>query len=65
MGNSFQSIDRFASSLARGIIRFRWLVIVAALLSAVSIGSGGRFLDFATNYGFFFSDENPELTEFE
>ena len=32
MGNSFQSIDRFAVGLARAVIRWRWLVLLAAVL---------------------------------
>lgn len=65
MGNSFQSIDRFATGLTRGVIRFRWPVILAALISAMMIGAGARFLEFANNYRVFFSSENPELTAFE
>ena len=65
MGKSFKSIDRLAESLARTVIRFRWLVVLAAIVSAVAIGSGGRFLEFANNYRVFFSDENPELVAFE
>ena len=65
MGKSFKSIDRLAESLARTVIRFRWLVVLAAIGSAVAIGSGGRFLEFANNYRVFFSDENPELVAFE
>ena len=65
MGKSFASIDRFAEGLARGVIRFRWLVVLAAIMSAVAIGSGGQFLEFANNYRVFFSDENPELVAFE
>ena len=65
MGNSFQTIDRLAERLTRGVIRWRWLVVLAAVVSAVAIGSGGRHLEFANNYRVFFSDENPELTAFE
>jgi len=65
MGKSFKSIDRFAEGLARFVIRFRWAVLIAALVSAVAIGSGARFLEFAGNYRVFFSDENPELVAFE
>ena len=65
MGKSFKSIDRIAESLARFVIRFRWLVVVAAVLITVAIGSGGRFLEFSNNYRVFFSDENPELVAFE
>ena len=36
MGNSFRSIDRLATGLAGLVIRWRWLVVVAALFAAVS-----------------------------
>lgn len=65
MGKYFLAIDRFAERLARAVIRRRLLVIVAAILSAVAIGSGARHLEFANNYRVFFSDENPELLAFE
>ena len=65
MGNSYQAIDRFASALTRGVMKWRWLVVIAAILASVAIGSGGRYLEFANNYRVFFSDENPELTAFE
>jgi predicted RND superfamily exporter protein len=65
MGNSFQTIDRFAERLTRGVIRWRWLVVLAAVFSALAIGFGAKNLEFANNYRVFFSDENPELTAFE
>ncbi len=58
-------IDNFAVRLARGVIRFRWLVILATLLAAFGIGSGAQKLEFANNYRVFFSQENPELQAFE
>jgi len=65
MGNSYHTIDRLATSLARGVIRWPRLVVLASIMVATAIGSGGRFLEFANNYRVFFSDENPELTAFE
>ena len=65
MSNSFQTIDRFATRFTRGVLRFRWLAIVAAVVGAVAIGSGAQNLEFANNYRVFFSDENPELVAFE
>jgi len=65
MGNSFQTIDRFAERLTRGVIHWRWLIVLAAVTSALAIGSGAGNLEFANNYRVFFSDENPELTAFE
>ena len=65
MANSFQTIDRFAARLTRGVIRWRWLVILVAIVGALAVGSGAQHLEFANNYRVFFSDENPELTAFE
>ncbi len=59
------AIDRFAADLTKWIIRWRWLVIAAVILATVAVGSGARFLDFATNYRVFFSAQNPELSAFE
>jgi len=58
-------IDRFAAHLTKQVIRWRWLVIAAVVLATLAVGSGARFLDFATNYRVFFSAQNPELTAFE
>jgi uncharacterized protein len=65
MPNSFEIIDRVAARFTQGVLRFRWLVVLAAVLGAITIGSGARNLDFANNYRVFFSDENPELVAFE
>ncbi len=65
MGNSFQTIDRLATGLARAVIRWRWTVVFAAVASAVLIATGASRLEFANNYRAFFSDENPELVAFE
>ena len=65
MPTSFQIIDRFAARFTRGVLRFPWLVVLAAVVGAVTIGSGAQNLEFANNYRVFFSDENPELVAFE
>ncbi|NIW25597.1 MAG: MMPL family transporter, partial [Gammaproteobacteria bacterium] len=65
MGSSFKTIDLFASALARRVIRWRWLVVTAAIAVAGLVGSGAANLEFANNYRVFFSTENPELTAFE
>lgn len=65
MSSSLSGSDRFAVGLAQTMIRWRWWVIVAAIVSAVAVGSGARNLEFANNYRVFFSDENPELLAFE
>ena len=65
MSGPANAIDAFATALAALAIKYRWLVIIAAILSVFAIGSGVRHLDFASNYRAFFSDENPELIAFE
>src|SRR5210317_2098977 len=65
MGTYFKAIDRFAAALTRRVIRHRGLVLLAAALVAVLIGSGARHLEFSTNYRVFFSEANPELQAFE
>ena len=65
MGRSYEYIDHFAIGLARIVMRYRWFVVVAALAITMTIGSGGRLLEFSNNYRAFFSDSNPELEAFE
>jgi len=65
MSGFTDAVDAFASALAATVIKYRWLVIIAAVMSVVAVGSGARYLDFANNYRVFFSDENPELVAFE
>jgi len=59
------AIDRLAAGLTTTVIRFRWLVISIVILAVMAVGSGARFLDFATDYRVFFSAQNPELVAFE
>lgn len=49
----------------RGVIRFRWPIIVTTLLLAAFAGSGGRFIEFSASYRTFFSAENPQLLAFD
>ena len=65
MPSSFKFVDRIAVRFTRGVLAFRWPVVVAAIVGAAAIGSGAQNLEFANNYRVFFSDENPELVAFE
>ena len=65
MSNYFRAIDRFASTLARRVIAYRWLVLLLSLTLALGAGFGAGKLEFSTNYRVFFSDANPELQAFE
>ncbi len=57
--------SEWAQAYAEWIVRWRWPVILLAVLLAVVAGSGGRFLAFNTDYRVFFSDDNPQLIAFE
>ena len=65
MDRYFDAVDRFSEQLTRAIIRYRWMVILAAVAVTIGIGTGMSRLEFASNYRVFFSDENPELSAFE
>ena len=61
MNNYFKAIDSFAVDFARAAIRFRWLVLLAAILAAIGIGSGGKYLEFENNYRAFFFQRKPSV----
>ncbi|MEE8157346.1 MAG: MMPL family transporter [Gammaproteobacteria bacterium] len=50
---------------AEWIVRWRWAVLAGSLLLAVFMASGGRFIEFSSNYRYFFSEDNPQLLAFE
>ena len=49
----------------QGIIRWRYLIIALTILITAAAASGGRFLEFTTDYRVFFSEANPQLLAFE
>ncbi|WDE08501.1 MMPL family transporter [Thalassomonas viridans] len=55
----------WTSRYADWLIRYRWLVMIAAILLAVAAGSGGRFITPNNDYRVFFSPQNPQLQAFE
>ncbi|MBL4566694.1 MAG: MMPL family transporter [Porticoccus sp.] len=65
MDRYFEAIDHFSARLTRGVIRFRWLVLLAVVVMTIAAGAGMSKLAFSANYRTFFSDENPELAAFE
>jgi len=58
-------MHRFESLFGPWVIRYRWLIILATLIIVGLAGSGGRFLEFTSNYRVFFSHDNPQLQAFE
>ena len=57
--------DSAIQTYAWGVIRWRWLVLLATVLLVAVAASGGRFLWFDTDYRVFFSRDNPQLKSFE
>ena len=47
------------------VIRFRWWIILFAIVLVFAAASGARFLGFSTDYRVFFSKDNPQLVAFE
>ena len=47
------------------ILRWRYLVIVVSIVCAFVLAAGGKNLVFTNDYRYFFSEDNPQLLEFE
>ncbi|MGB0941480.1 MAG: efflux RND transporter permease subunit [Marinomonas sp.] len=60
-----QKTSDWASRYADWLIRNRWLVLIASVLITLFIASGARLLAFNNDYRVFFSEDNPQLQEFE
>ena len=49
----------------RMVVRLRWPIILASVIMVFATASGGRLLEFTTDYRVFFSADNPQLVAFE
>ncbi len=47
------------------ILRWRYVVVLVSFIGAFLIASGGKNLVFTNDYRYFFSEDNPQLLEFE
>lgn len=65
MANARNRLDDFAVGLATWVIRLRWIVILAAIAGALYVGQNAQKLEYSNNYRTFFSEDNPELKNFE
>lgn len=50
---------------ANGVLRYRWLVLLASIAVAMGLGYGAQFIQFDSDYHVFFSDDNPQLQAFD
>lgn len=51
--------------IANLLVRWRWLFVLITLGVVVGAVSGARFVGFATDYEYWFSEDNPELKAFQ
>ena len=54
-----------ATVLGGWVVRYRWWIIVATVLTVTLISSGMRFLTFTMDNRIFFSEDNPQLAALE
>jgi len=47
------------------VLRWRYLVVLVTLMAIFAIAAGGKNLVFTNDYRYFFSEDNPQLLEFE
>ncbi len=47
------------------VIRWRYLVVLATIAVVFTLAAGGKNLVFTNDYRYFFSEDNPQLIEFE
>ena len=47
------------------VIRWRYLVVIASIATVFMFTAGGKNLVFTNDYRYFFSEDNPQLIEFE
>lgn len=59
------AFENMVVAFTKGIIRFKYLVALVMLTLAVGLASGMQHLGFDTNYRVFFSDDNPQLVNFD
>ena len=54
-----------AVKFTRFIVYKPWLMILLCIIIVIAVGSGGKNLQFNTNYRVFFAEENPQLAAFD
>lgn len=47
------------------ILRWRYLIVLVTIAAIFALGAGGKNLVFTNDYRYFFSEDNPQLLEFE
>jgi predicted RND superfamily exporter protein len=58
-------MKRFEQAFGKWVLRYRWPIIILSLIFVALATTGSKNIYFTTNYRVFFSEDNPELLEFE
>ena len=58
-------MKRFEQAFGKWVLRYRWPIIILSLVFVALTATGGKNIYFTTNYRVFFSEDNPQLLEFE
>lgn len=59
--SSAMSHDRSVVEFTRGVIRYRYLVLILCLCGSLALAAGLTRIDFSTDYRVFFGPQNPHL----
>ena len=69
MNNRLQSLKsksgKFGAGLAKFVIRYRWMLLLASVLSVLAAGYGAKNITFNSDYHVFFSEDNPQLLAYD
>jgi uncharacterized protein len=58
-------MKKFEQAFGIWVLRYRWLIIILSLILVALAATGVKNIYFTTNYRVFFSEDNPQLLEFE
>lgn len=58
-------MKRFEQAFGKWVLQYRWPIIILSLIFVALTATGGKNIYFTTNYRVFFSEDNPQLLEFE
>ena len=58
-------MEQFEANFGRYVLKYRWIIILLSVVLVMLAASGGKNLQFKTNYRVFFSSDNPQLQAFE
>ena len=58
-------MKRIEQAFGKWVLQYRWPIIIFSLVFVALTATGGKNIYFTTNYRVFFSEDNPQLLEFE